>query len=74
VYVYPVILLGGKGVKVSMPFINTFQKEKNFFSADFAKDTKVANTYPSEFLHTLKVSGMLSRCLFVRSSSLGVRG
>jgi hypothetical protein len=28
VSVRPVILLGGKGVRVSMPFINVFQKKK----------------------------------------------
>jgi hypothetical protein len=28
VFVRPVVLLGGKGVRVSRPFINTFQKKK----------------------------------------------
>jgi hypothetical protein len=28
VSVRPIILLGGKGVRVSMPFINAFQKKK----------------------------------------------
>jgi hypothetical protein len=28
VYVRPVVLFGGKGVRVSMPFINPFQKKK----------------------------------------------
>ncbi len=32
----------------------------NFLSADSAEDTEVANTYPSEFLNTLEVSGMPS--------------
>jgi hypothetical protein len=42
-----VVLLGGKGVRVSTPFINAFQKKKDFLGADFAEDTEVANTYPS---------------------------
>jgi ATP-dependent DNA helicase PIF1 len=33
----------------------------NFLSADSAEDTEVANTYPSEFLNTLKISGCCSR-------------
>ncbi len=32
----------------------------DFFSADFAKDMEVANTYPSEFFNTLEISGMPS--------------
>ncbi len=35
----------------------------DFLSADFAKDMKVANTYPFEFLNTLEVSGMPSHKL-----------
>ncbi len=35
----------------------------NFLSVDSAEDTKVANTYPSEFLNTLEVSGMPSHKL-----------
>jgi len=35
----------------------------NFLSADSAEDTEVANTYPSEFLNTLEVSGMPSHKL-----------
>jgi ATP-dependent DNA helicase PIF1 len=35
----------------------------DFLSADSAEDTKVANTYPSEFLNTLEVSGMPSHKL-----------
>ncbi len=35
----------------------------DFFSADFAEDTEVANTYPSEFLNTLEISGMPSHKL-----------
>jgi hypothetical protein len=35
----------------------------DFLSADSAEDTEVANTYPSEFLNTLEVSGMPSRKL-----------
>jgi ATP-dependent DNA helicase PIF1 len=38
----------------------------NFLSADFAKDTKVANTYPFEFLNTLEVSGMPSHKLLLK--------
>ncbi len=38
----------------------------NFFSADSAEDTKVANTYPSEFLNTLEVSGMPSHKLLLK--------
>jgi hypothetical protein len=53
----------GKGVRVSMPFINIIQKKKDFLSANFAKDTEVTNTYPSKFLNTLEVSGMLSHKL-----------
>ncbi len=34
-----------------------------FFNADSAKDTEVANTYPSEFLNTLEVNGMPSHKL-----------
>jgi hypothetical protein len=35
----------------------------DFLSADFAEDTEVANTYPSEFLNTLEVNGMPSHKL-----------
>ncbi len=35
----------------------------DFLSADSAEDTEVANTYPSEFLNTLEVSGMPSHKL-----------
>jgi hypothetical protein len=38
----------------------------NFLSADSAEDTKVANTYPSKFLNTLEVSGMLSHKLLLK--------
>ncbi len=38
----------------------------NFLSADFAEDTKVANTYPSEFLNTLEISGMPSHKLLLK--------
>jgi ATP-dependent DNA helicase PIF1 len=38
----------------------------NFLSADFAEDTKVANTYPFEFLNTLEVSGMPSHKLLLK--------
>ncbi len=38
----------------------------NFLSADSAKDTEVANTYPSEFLNTLEVSGMPSHKLLLK--------
>jgi hypothetical protein len=41
----------GKGVTVSTPFTNVFQKKKKFLSVDFAEDTKVANTYSFEFQH-----------------------
>jgi hypothetical protein len=55
----------GKGVKVSTPFINAFQNKKDFLNVDSTEDTKVANTYPFEFLNILEVNGMPSRCLFV---------
>jgi ATP-dependent DNA helicase PIF1 len=42
----------------------------NFLSANFAKDTKVANTYPSEFLNTLEVSGMPSHKLSIKIGAL----
>ncbi len=35
----------------------------NFLSANFAKDTEVANTYPSKFFNTLEVGGMPSHKL-----------
>jgi ATP-dependent DNA helicase PIF1 len=35
----------------------------DFLSVDSAEDTEVANTYPSEFLNTLEVSGMPSHKL-----------
>jgi ATP-dependent DNA helicase PIF1 len=35
----------------------------NFLSADFVEDTEVANTYLSEFLNTLEISGMPSHKL-----------
>jgi hypothetical protein len=38
----------------------------DFLSADFAEDMEVANTYPSEFLNTLEVSGMPSHKLSFR--------
>jgi ATP-dependent DNA helicase PIF1 len=41
----------------------------NFLSADSTKDTKVVNTYPSEFLNTLEVSGMPSHKLLLKISA-----
>jgi hypothetical protein len=38
----------------------------DFLSADSAKDTEVANTYPSEFLNILEVSGMPSHKLLLK--------
>jgi len=38
----------------------------NFLSADSTEDTEVANTYPSEFLNTLEVSGMPSHELLLK--------
>jgi ATP-dependent DNA helicase PIF1 len=38
----------------------------NFLSADSVEDTEVANTYPSEFLNTLEVSGMPSHKLSLK--------
>jgi hypothetical protein len=38
----------------------------DFLSADSAEDTEVANTYPSEFLNTLEVSGMPSHKLSLK--------
>ncbi len=73
-FVYSVVLLGGKGVRVSTPFMNAFQKKKDFLIADFAEDMELANTYPSEFFNTLEVNGMPSKRLSIWSSSLGVRG
>jgi hypothetical protein len=35
----------------------------DFFSADSAEDTEVTNTYPSEFLNILEISGMPSHKL-----------
>jgi ATP-dependent DNA helicase PIF1 len=35
----------------------------DFLSVDSVEDTEVANTYPSEFLNTLEVSGMPSHKL-----------
>jgi hypothetical protein len=58
-----VVLLGDKGVSISTPFINAFQKKKIFLSVNFAEDTEVANTYPFEFLNTLEVNGMPSHKL-----------
>ncbi len=42
----------------------------DFLSADSTEDTEVANTYPSEFLNTLEVSGMPSHKLPLRFSLL----
>jgi ATP-dependent DNA helicase PIF1 len=38
----------------------------NFLNADSTEDTKVANTYPSEFLNILEVSGMPSHKLLLK--------
>jgi hypothetical protein len=38
----------------------------NFLSADSVEDTEVANTYPSEFLNTLEISGMPSHKLLLK--------
>jgi hypothetical protein len=53
----------GLGVRVSTPFINVFQKKKDFFNADSVEDTEVANTYSSKFFNTLEISGMPSHKL-----------
>jgi hypothetical protein len=42
----------------------------DFLNANFAKDTEVANTYPSEFLNTLEVSGMPSHKLSFKIGAL----
>jgi hypothetical protein len=42
----------------------------DFFGANSAKDTEVANTYPSEFLNTLEVSGMPSHKLSLKIGTL----
>jgi ATP-dependent DNA helicase PIF1 len=42
----------------------------DFFSADSAEDTEVANTYPSEFLNTLEISGMPSHKLSLKIGTL----
>jgi hypothetical protein len=42
----------------------------NFLSADFVEDMEVVNTYPSEFLNTLEVSGMLSHKLLLKIGAL----
>jgi hypothetical protein len=42
----------------------------NFLSADSAEDIEVANTYPSEFLNTLEVNGMLSHKLLLKIGAL----
>ncbi len=42
----------------------------DFFSADSAEDTEVANTYPSEFLNTLEVSGMPSHKLSLNDAPM----
>jgi hypothetical protein len=42
----------------------------NFLSADSAEDMEMANTYPSEFLNTLEVSGMPSHKLSLKIGAL----
>jgi ATP-dependent DNA helicase PIF1 len=42
----------------------------NFFNANFAEETEVANTYPSEFFNTLEVSGMPSHKLSLKIGAL----
>ncbi len=42
----------------------------DFLSADFVEDMEVANTYPSEFLNTLEVSGMPSHKLSFKIGAL----
>jgi ATP-dependent DNA helicase PIF1 len=66
VFVCSVILLGGKGVRVNTPFINAFQKKKDFLNVDSAEDMEVANTYLSEFFNILVVSGMPSHKLMFK--------
>jgi hypothetical protein len=44
----------------------------NFLNADFAEDTKVANTYPSEFLNTLEVNGMPSHKLPLKIGAFNI--
>jgi hypothetical protein len=38
----------------------------DFLSADSVEDTKVANTYPLEFLNTVEVNGMPSHKLLLK--------
>jgi ATP-dependent DNA helicase PIF1 len=38
----------------------------DFLSANFVEDTEAVNTYPSEFLNTLEVSGMPSHKLLLK--------
>jgi ATP-dependent DNA helicase PIF1 len=49
--------------------MNVFQKKKDFLSAESAEDTEVVNTYPSEFLNTLEVSGMHSHKMSFKIST-----
>ncbi len=66
-YLHERAILAPRNKEVSL--INTMvlsylpSAQVDFLSADSAEDKEVANTYPSEFLNTLEVSGMPSHKL-----------
>jgi len=52
---------------INMMVLNYFPgAQVDFLSADFAEDMEVENTYPSEFLNTLEVSGIPSHKLLFK--------
>jgi len=69
-YLHECVILASRNKEVLL--INTMVlsyllgAQVNFFSADSAEDMEVVNTYPSEFLNTLEVSGMLSHKLLLK--------
>jgi hypothetical protein len=66
-YLHEHVILALRNKKVSlinaMVLSYLLGVQVDFLNADFAKDKKVANTYPSEFFNTLEVSGMPSHKL-----------
>ncbi len=66
-YLRECAILAARNKEVSLVIVMVLSyllgAQVDFLSADFAKDMEVANTYPSEFLNTLEVSGMPSHKL-----------
>jgi hypothetical protein len=67
VSVHPVVLLGGKGVRVSMPFINALQKKKAW---NLPKSSTNLNNFKTCFFSPQNV--MISKLFFFPPGNVAI--